>query len=289
MADDRYTIPSLDRAIEVLERLAGREEGLSLAQLVRETDIPKSTLFRILTTLQRRGCVVTEEDSKKYRLGLKLWELGSAYLGQSDLDSAAVPYMKELAERCEESVFLGVMDGGEVIYVRRMESPKSVLAVRKLGQRAPAYCTATGEAMLAFTPAGEVGRLLDGHPLRTYTSRTCTDRDELRMRLEKIRKEGVAVVDGEYNAQLLCISAPVLDDTSRACASLTVAMLSAQATDESIQKTKKAVRQAAQTLSGELGYLGALGQKALGQKEATQVAVHMNMPGSDGKLAIPSD
>ncbi len=255
MASARYSIPSLSRAIEVLELLARHKGGLSLAEITRKTDIPKSTLFRILATLQHQRCVAAHESNGKYRLGLKLWELGNAYLGQSDLDSAAVPYMKELAGACAESVFLGVLDEREVIYVRRIESPKSVMVVRKLGQRAPAYCTATGEAMLAFMPHDEVERIFDEHELRVYNPKTNTNRGELWRRLKQIRMQGVAVVDGEYNAKLLCVSAPILDESARPRASITVAMLSEKSNIERVQEVQGLVRQAAQGISSELGYL----------------------------------
>jgi DNA-binding IclR family transcriptional regulator len=200
------------------------------------------------------------EATKEYRLGPKLWELGSAFAVQSDLNSAAVPYMKRLAEECGESVFLGIMDEGEVIYVRQIESPKSVLAVRKLGQQAPAYCTATGEAMMAFTDEEEVNRLLEKQPLEEHTRRTETSREEIERRLAEIRRCGVAVVDGEYNAELLCVSAPVLNKEGQARASLTVALLSERATSEHVRYVSKLVHGAAQDLSGELGFVGRIGE-----------------------------
>lgn len=259
MANERYTVPSLDRAIRVLELLSHERDGLSLAELTRRTDIPKSTLFRILTTLQNRGCLTIDEENKRYQLGLKLWELGSAYIEQSDIDSAAISYMKDLAQTCGESVFLGMLDEGEVVYVRRIESPRSVTVVRKLGHRAPAYCTATGEAMLAYMPEQKVKSILDALKLKAYNPKTNTDQDELWRRLKQVRSEGVAVVDGEYNAKLLCVSAPVLDESS-VRAAITVAMLSAEAEAKEIEAIKQSVRKAARELSKELGYLDTVGR-----------------------------
>ena len=254
---ERYIVPSLDRAVDVLEWLAREPDGLSLGALTQKTGIPKSTLFRILVTLQRRQCVVYDDDRSRYSLGLKLWELGSAFINQSDLYRTADAYMKQLAEACGESVFLGVLDEAEVIYVRRMESPRSVAVVRKLGQRVPAYCTATGEAMLAFLAPEQVDRLLAREPLQTFNAKTVTDYDALQERLARIRQERVAVVDGEYNAELLCIASPVLDDRNRPCAALTVAMLSSQANEARIEETCVRVRQAAHRLSRDLGYVEA--------------------------------
>lgn len=256
MANDRYTVPSLDRAIRVLDLLAREKEGLNLAELTRRTEIPKSTLFRILSTLLSRGCLHLEEESKKYRLGLKLWELGSAYIEQSDLDSVAVAYMKALVDACGETVFLGVLDESEVVYTRRIESPDTVTVIRKSGHRTPAYCTATGRAMLAFMGEEQRKRLLDRVELIAHTPKTTTDRAELSRQMTQIRDEGVAVVDGEYNPQLLCVSAPVLEGAGRVQAAVTVAMLSAEANARRVEDIKDQVQQQALGLSRELGYLG---------------------------------
>lgn len=253
---NRYTVTAIDRAIDVLERLAQHRKGLRLARLARETNIPKSTLFRIMSTLQERQCVVHDEEHKTYRLGLKLWELGSAFLDQSDLQDAAVSYMKQLAEACGESMFLGVLDKGEVVYVRRVESPKSAVMVRKLGQRAPVHCTATGMAMLAFHPDDEIERFLEEQALASFTPQTTTSRTALRQKVEQIRQTQVAVVDGEYNPALLCVSSPILNDAGRPIAAFTAALLSAQAEENRVDMLKEQVRQAAQNLSRERGYLG---------------------------------
>lgn len=250
---DKYKIPSLDRALTVLERLA-QTEDLTLGELAGETDIPQSTLFRILSTLQERKYVSRDEDQKTYRLGLRLIELGRAYLNQTDLLAAAGGYLKRLADTCGESVFLGVLEEEEVVFVRSEKSPKSAILVQRSGQRAPAHCTATGLAMLAFRPDEEVEQLLGASDLEAHTPETTTSRAELRRTLETIRETGVAVVDGEYNPALLCVSSPVLDEEGEAVASLTVALLSAQVEDDRIEAVKDQVREAARGLSAERGY-----------------------------------
>lgn len=229
---------------------------MTLSELTSETDIPKSSLFRILATLEQSGCVQLMGSSKRYQLGLKMWELGSAYIEQSDLDSAATPHMEELAQDCGESVFLGMLDGADVVYVRRIESPRSVTVVRKLGHRAPIYCTATGEAMLAFLPVTQADEIVNNLQFEAHTPQTNTSRSELRRRLEVIREDGVAVVDGEFNPKLLCVSAPVFGSRGAVQAAITVAMLSSQATNEQVTEAKDRVLEAAQSVSRDLGYLG---------------------------------
>lgn len=252
----RYSVPAIDRAVDVLQCLARSRDGLRLSALVEATGIPKSTLFRIMSTLEARGCVVRDENEKTYQLGLKLWELGTAVLDQSELLEVAETHMKRLANTCGESIFLGMLDEGEVIYVRRVENPKSAVVVRKLGQRAPAYCTATGRAILAFLPPDESARILGEEDLVAHAPTTITDPSVLHQHLEEIRHTRVAVVDGEYNPTLLCVASPVLDANERPVASLTVALLSAHATDEQIETAKRRVHDTAQALSAECGYLG---------------------------------
>lgn len=256
MGDNQYTVTSLDRALDVLEVLAETDGGQTLADLARLTDIPKSTLFRILSTLHDRSCVDLDVETKKYTLGLKLRELGSAFIEKTTIDSAAAPYMRDLAESCGESVFLALLDKPEVVYIRRMESPNSVMMVRKLGHRAPIHSTATGEAMLAFLAEEQREEILSKMDFEAHNPRTVTDPGKLRERLQRIREEGVAVVDGEYNPELLCISAPILGAGGNVEAAITVAMPSSEASPERIQSVSEEVKEKALGVSQQMGYRG---------------------------------
>jgi DNA-binding IclR family transcriptional regulator len=241
--------------MQVLTMLSVERRGMALAELGRATGIPKSSLFRILVTLQHHRCVSWNEAERKYELGPRLSELGSSYLEQYDLYDAAARFMKEVAEKSQETVFLGKLEDGEVIYMRRMESPRSATVVKKLGQRVPAHCTATGVAMLAFLPESEVDAILDSHGMEAYNAATVTDRAAFKRRLAKVRRQGFAVVDGEYNEEVICISAPVFDQTRRPRASLTVAMLAGRLDrSEQINVASSLVRDAAAEFSRDLGY-----------------------------------
>jgi len=252
--NERYVIPSLDRAVRVLGMLADHERGLSLADMARASDIPKSTLFRILVTLRKHHCVTTDLDGRTFRLGSHLWELGNAFADQTDLFRVSKGYMERLADQCGETVFLSKLEDGEVVYLRRMESPKSITVVKKLEPRVPAHCTATGVALMAWLASEEVDDILDSHGMEAYNETTITDRQALKHRLTEARERKYAVVDGEYNSDLLCVAAPVLDHNRRPCAALTVAMLSSQADSQArIDDVGQAVRETAQRLSHELG------------------------------------
>ena len=253
MAGNRYTIASLDRAVSVLEVLASEEGGKTLAALGKTTDIPKSTLFRILSTLHDRDVVSLDVDTKRYTLGLKLRELGNAFIRQTDLDGAASSYLRDLAESCEESVFLALLDETEVVYVRRMESPSSVMMVRKLGNRAPVHSTATGQAMVAFLPEDRREEIILEMDF-TEAQYADTDLGKFRERLDMVRKEGVAIVDGEYNPELLCISSPILGMGAAVEAAVTVAMPSSEATPGRLESIGNEVKRKALKISQQMGY-----------------------------------
>ena len=252
--NERYVIPSLDRAIHVLGVLAEERRGLTLAELTRATDIPKSTLFRILITLQKHHCVAVDTDGGAFRLGSHLWELGNSFADQSDLFRTSSAQMEALANECGETVFLSKLEDGEVVYLRRMESPRSVTVVKKLQSRVPVHCTATGIALMAWMSPEEVGAILDKHGMEAFNETTITDRKVLDERLLEARRREYAVVDGEYNRELLCVAAPVLDHHQRPCAALTVAMLSSQVTDyEQVERAGAAVRAAARAVTRQMG------------------------------------
>ncbi len=260
---ERYVIPSVDRSIEVLEVLSSHHGSLSLAELGRMTGIPKSSLFRILVTLRKHRCVVADEKERTFRLGSRLWELGSNYLDQFEIYHAAFETMRLLAEETGETVFLGQLEGGEVVYTRRVESPKSITVVKKLGQRAPVHVTATGIAMIAQLPERELQRVLDLYTASeqngTASNSECisleVDREVLRSRVSEVRRKGFAVVDGEHNRELLCISAPILDHSRMPQAALTVATLSSQRpSPERIEAIGQQVRARASSLSRASGF-----------------------------------
>lgn len=252
---DRYVIPSLDRALQVLGMLSEEHRGLSLADLGRRSGIPKSTLYRIIVTLQRHRCISWSDDERTYRLGSRLSELGNSFLEQDDLVLAAASYMKDLAAESEETVFLGKLEDGQVVYLRRMESPRSIMVVKKLVQRVPAHCTATGAAIMAFLTEREVEQILEEHGMAPYNESTVTDRSVFMRRLADVRRRGYAIVDGEYNAELLCVSAPIMDFTGRPRAALTVAVLAGRGvSEERLTSLSEMVLQAAHAFSHDLGH-----------------------------------
>lgn len=255
--NQRYVIPSLDRAVQVLTLLSEDKGGLKLADLERRTGIPKSTLFRILTTLQNRECVQWDEDDRCYRLGYYLWVLGRGFIDHLQPYRVAGRHMHSLCNATGETVFMACLETSIMVYLRRVDGTKAVAMMRNLGQTTPVYCTASGRAIVAFLSKDEADSVLDSQQYIAHNDRTITDRAALEKCLAQVRRQGYAVVDAEYNKDLLCISAPVFDHENRPCAALTLAILSSKRTQtELIQQYASLVKVNALAFSRDLGYLG---------------------------------
>jgi IclR family KDG regulon transcriptional repressor len=251
----KYTVPAVDRALTVLETLASSRRGISLAELSNQTGIPKSSLFRILFTLEQKQYVEQDHEKKKFDLGLKLFELGHAKIEQIDLSSIATKYLQRVAHEVQESVYLGILDRGEVYLIQRVDSPTVWRMVTRLGHHSPAHCTAIGQVLLADLPEDELKSFLKENSLQKFTEYTIVSVTKLRKRLAEVRKQGYAVVDREYHPELLTIAAPVRNHTDKAVASLMVALPTSKATNtERTSELITRIRKVSLELSRELGY-----------------------------------
>lgn len=252
---DRYIIPSLDRAVRVLELVSRAPDGLSLADLARVTDVPKSTLFRILTTLQHHHLVQWNDAKQRFQLGYYLWELGSGYVERCEPHHLAERHMKAISDATGETVFLAKLETNMVVYLRRVDGTKPLALMRNLSQSTPVYCTASGRALAAFLPENEIDEVLEGQNIIQHTDSTVTDTSILKELLGQVRDKGYAMVDGEYNKDLLYISAPVFDHARRPQAAITIVTLSSQQQDPDLmEKYISLTLEGAEACSRELGY-----------------------------------
>jgi DNA-binding IclR family transcriptional regulator len=250
-----YTVPAVDRAITVLETLATSRLGVTLTELSAQTGIPKSTLFRILFTLEKSQYVEQDSEKKRFDLGLKVLELGHAKLEQIDLSAVAGKYLEGLAHEVEESVYLGVLDEGEVYLVQSVDSPTVWRMVTRLGHHYPAHCTALGQVLLADLQDEELDSLLRGRALQKFTPYTIVNKKKLRKRLGDVRKRGFSIVDREDHPELLSIASPVRNHTNRAVAGMMIALPTAKSNDkERIIQLINSVKAASLALSRELGF-----------------------------------
>lgn len=247
-------VQAVDRALSILEALARAEGPVMLSALSSELGLHISTVHRLLNTLARRGFVEQEPYQGRYRLGLKVFEIGNRALYSLDIRAVARPYLRELVEEFNETANLAVLDGFEVVYIDQVESRNMIKMLARPGTRTPAYCTGTGKALLAFLSPFQWERFLATTPLRAFTRATITDPEELEQELEKIREQGFAVDKGELEEGVRCVAAPIKNHEQRVVAALSVSGPSSRITDELLHgKLAERVKTAAVNISQILG------------------------------------
>jgi IclR family KDG regulon transcriptional repressor len=249
-----YRVQVLDRALAALEVLAARSNECSLVEICRTLKLHKSTAHRLMMVLEQHRLVDKNPDTGRYRLGLKLFELGSKAIGSLDLRRHAKPYLDRLQRELGETVFLCLLDEGQVFYIEKIESQQSVRTACTVGSRAPAYCTAVGKAMLAELTDAEVNQIVRRSGLRAVTPNTITTNSALKAELKAIRRRGFAIDNEEKELGLRCVSAAVRGDSGKMLAALSVSGPAFRVTQERVSEIGVAVKQAATDLSYELGY-----------------------------------
>lgn len=249
-----YKVQVLDRAITILSVLAEAREGVGLAEVAIAAKMHKSTAHRIIMSLERQRIIDRDPATGKYRLGLKLFELGSAAIAQFNIRDRAKRYLEAVVNEAGETVHLCVLDAGEVLYLDKVEPSRSIRMSSRIGLRNPVHCTAVGKAMLAQLSDEEVGAMVQRHGLRQFTAATITTLAELKAELERVRQMGYAVDDEEHEEGVRCVAAVVRDHSGRPAAAISISAPSFRFPKEKIALFSKTVSKATLELSKELGW-----------------------------------
>lgn len=240
-------------ALEVLEAFAQHVGALRLNALAEITRKPKATVHRILSTLINAGYVARDEGSRQYRLTLKTWRIGVSALAGLDLVKEAGPVLERLMRATDETVHLAVLDpGGDVIYISKVEAPRSIRVQTGLGRLNPAWCTATGRSLLAFNP--EVAERVLARPREARTPYTVTDTDTLRTILAATRAKAYAVTKAEHHIEMGGIASCIFDHANRAVAACGVAVPVFRMNRKLIERCIPQVLAAAREISAALGF-----------------------------------
>jgi len=202
----KYPIKVLNKSLSILEILLQQGSAMNMTELSDKLKLYPSTIHRILDTLKYRGYVEQDPHTQKYQLGLKALELGMAKLHQMDLVREATPYLRELVKQCNETVHLGVLEDGEVLYLAKEESSQTIRMISYVGKRAPLHCTSLGKVILAS--AEERKKILGKKVFPRFTENTITDKGELEKELGKVREQGFALDREENEKDVRCVAAP---------------------------------------------------------------------------------
>lgn len=251
---DGGLIQSVQRAATLLKAFAGGAPEQGVTELSRAVNLHKSTVSRLLATLEREGLVERVPGAEKYRLGFEIVRLAGQAPHFHDLRSAAQPILDRLADDSRETVNLAVLDDDEVVNVQQVSGPHLVRDVNWVGRRTPLNCVANGKALLAYQPSDTIERVLSG-PLPRFTARTITNQERLRAELAQVRAQGYAVALGEIEEGLHAVAAPVRNATGQVIAAVSVSGPAYRVTPDRIAALGELTTRAADTLSERLGHV----------------------------------
>jgi DNA-binding IclR family transcriptional regulator len=247
-----YRVQVIDRALSIVNLLASSDRSLGACEVGEKLDLNKSTIHRLLAVLEHHRYVERELLSGKYRLGLKLAELGNIALSRFDLQSAARPFVERLVDETGETAHLGILQQSEVISLVNVETQHSVRTPSTVGRRSPIHCTSQGKLLVAFQPPPQIDQILRTYCFAGFTKKTIRHAGAYRAELTKVRNLGFAVDDEEFEDGLRCIGAPVRDHTGKVIAAISIAGPTFRITPERktllIEKVVAAARDLSQTL-----------------------------------------
>lgn len=249
-------IQSIERAADVLELFLTPSKDLSVKEISEQLNLSKSTVHGIIKTLEHRGYLDQNPDDLKYRLGMKLFELGNKVGANLEIDKIARPIISSLVEDLQETVHLVVRNGDEVIYVEKVEGPFALRIYSQVGKRAPIHCTGVGKAILAFLGENEIERILSSTNLQSFTHRTLTNVDEIKDHLKMVREQRYSIDDEEIELGLKCVAAPIFDHEGNVIASISCAAPTMRMDEEKMERVVKGIKNASLEISHSLGYKG---------------------------------
>jgi IclR family acetate operon transcriptional repressor len=247
-ADRAGGVQSLDRAFDLLERMADAGGEVGLSELAAGSGLPLPTIHRLMRTLLASG-YVRQEANRRYALGPRLIRLGES--ASRLLGTWARPHLARLVEATGETANMALLDGDEVVYVAQVPSRHSMRMFTEVGRRVPPHSTGVGKALLAARPADRARALLGRTGMPAVTERTCTEPGAFLAELERVRHVGYAVDDGELEAGVRCLAVTVPGAPTPAAISVSgpAGRLTDAATGTVVPVLHAVARELAQTLS----------------------------------------
>lgn len=223
----KYPVRSVKCAFSLIEILARDKMEYSIAELIKESKMPKGTIYRLLGTLKSLGYIAHNRESRRYSLTYKFARIGIA-MNERIHVIEIIPHMKILAEQYKEMVNLAVLDQNRIVYLHSIESPHALKLDFKVGTYQPVHCTALGRVLLAYQDESTIKAILEKNDFKSYTSKTVTSPNQLNLIFQQIRKQGYSFVNEEYRSGVCCIAVPIFDETGNIAASLSFSLPTAR-------------------------------------------------------------
>jgi DNA-binding IclR family transcriptional regulator len=250
-------IRSVTKAIRLLDMLGEGSGAYGVSELARRVEMDKSSVSRMLRTLEQSGYVEQDPVTQRYSLGLAVGVLGYKALRRMDMRGAARPLLERLAEKTGECAHLAILADRRAFYIDQAAPERAVGVDAPIGTLAPLHCTALGKALLAFQPENLRTELVAGMTFELFTRRTIAGADALVGHLNNVRAQAMAFDDEEYSIGVRCMAAPVFRYDNAVCGAIGISGPSPRMTDARLSEWEPVLRDIANELSARLGSDGA--------------------------------
>ncbi len=251
-----YSIRSIERALKLIDCFTEEKNLFTMGELAHLTNLSKSTVFRILQTLEKHRFISYDYETNRYSLGMKLFELGGIVSSSLSLRKIASRFLDKLEEKISHTILMGILEDGELVYIDKREGKEALKLTSEIGKRRPPYYGMLGKTLMAYLPEKEVDELLKRYPLKKIASRSITDPKKFKKSLKQIQKKGYTYEWSEAVEGVIGIAAPIRDHRGIVVSAIGVAI--PKFNKEKIEREKfiKLVMDTANKISRALGFKG---------------------------------
>jgi len=236
---NKEKIKSINKALDVLEFLSANDGEIGIVEISKQLNMGLSTVHRILATLKSRNYIIQNPKTAKYRLGIKLFELGCEVQSTKNLIKMVRPYLRELSRITNETANLAILEDKEVIYLDTIESSETLRTEIRQGTRTPAHCTALGKCLLAFLTDSDFEQLYRrDEQITSLTPQSISSWSELKRELNKVKEQGYALDLEEYKIGIHCVGVPIFNGKREAIAAISITGPASRFTGEKMEEAK---------------------------------------------------
>ena len=249
------SVQSIDRVLDILEALSAVPQGMLLTELSAKVGLHVSTTHRLVHMLLDRGYAMKEQETGKYRLTLRTFEIGSRVSSVWDLMSMAKPYLDDLASQSQEAVHLVERDGNGVVYLYKAEPFRQLVRMGShYGLRNPMYCTGVGKSILALLPREEVDRIWNSESITAFSPNTITNLEQMHRELAQIRQRGYAIDDEEHELGVRCMAVAIRNWQGKPIAAVSISAPASRMDAAMMERMLPKLQSAAGSISAMLGW-----------------------------------
>lgn len=253
--ESKYLIGSVNNAMKILEAI-GNHKSRSLKQLIEELGLPKTSVYRILLTLEKNDFIYKDDISQNYKLGEKILYLASSFLVDNSLKDVAREPMERLFAKYGDTVNLGILSNKDIIYIDILESQFALRMQDNIGSKGPAHATALGKAILSTMSDSFIDEFLNDVNFIKYTDNTLVTKEETKAELEKIAAQGHSFDNEELVEGARCIAAPVIGANGRCVGAVSISGPLHRFHDERLNEIETDVKATVEDISKKMGYFG---------------------------------